>query len=87
MGFSVLFGHEVKAVYLHPDSVRRGIGRRLLEAVEAEPRANGVPDLKLTSTLTSVHFYESCGYTKGDLHEHPVTGGVTLPCVHFSKRL
>jgi len=87
VGFSVLFGDEVKAVYLHPDHVGRGIGRRLLEAVEAEARANGVPELKLTSTLTSVRFYESCGYTRGDLHQHPVTGGVTLPCVHFSKRL
>ncbi len=87
VGFSVLFGHEVKAVYLHPDHVGRGIGRQLLEAVEAEARSAGVPELKLTSTLTSVRFYESCGYTKGDLHQHPLTGGVTLSCVHFSKRL
>ena len=87
VGFSVLFGDEVKAVYLHPDHVGRGIGRGLLEAVEAEARANGVAELKLTSTLTSVRFYESCGFTRGDLHEHPVTAGVTLQCVHFSKRL
>ena len=87
VGFSVLFGDEVNAVYLHPDHVGRGIGRRLLEAVEAEARSHGVAELKLTSTLTSVRFYEACGYTKGDLHQHPVTGGVMLPCVHFTKRL
>lgn len=87
VGFSVLFGDEVKAVYVHPDYVGRGIGRRLLEALEAEARSRGVAELKLTSTLTSVRFYESCGYVKGDLHQHPVTGGVTLPCVHFTRRL
>jgi putative acetyltransferase len=87
VGFSVLFGDEVKAVYVHPDHVGCGVGRRLLEAVEAEARSRGIRELKLTSTLTSLEFYESCGYTKGDLHQHPVTGGVLLPCVHFTKWL
>jgi putative acetyltransferase len=87
VGFSALLGDEVRAVYLHPDHVGRGLGRKLLEALEAEARARGVAELRLTSTLTSLRFYEACGYTKGDLHDHPVTGGVTLPCVHFTKRL
>jgi putative acetyltransferase len=87
VGFSVLFGDEVKAVYVHPDHVGQGVGRRLLDAAEDEAQSRGVAELKLTSTLTSVRFYESCGYAKGDLHQHPVTGGVMLPCVHFTKRL
>jgi putative acetyltransferase len=87
VGFSVLHGDEVKAVYLHPDHVGGGIGRKLLEAVEAEARASGVAALHLTSTLTSVGFYEACGYTKGPEHQHPVTGGVLLTCVKFAKRL
>ena len=87
IGFAVLFGNEVKAAYVHPDHVGRGVGRRLLEAVEAEARSRGVAELRLTSTLTSVPFYETCGYAKGELHHHPVTGGVMLPCVHFTKRL
>ena len=87
VGFSVLFGDEVKAIYLHPDHVGHGLGRRLLEAVEAEARANAVPQLHLTSTLTSVRFYEACGYTKGEEHQHPVTGGVMLTCVKFTKQL
>lgn len=61
VGFSVLFGDEVKAVYLHPDRVGQGLGRKLLEAVEAEARSAGVTELKLTSTLTAVPFYEACG--------------------------
>ena len=87
VGFSVLHGDEVKAVYLHPDHVGRGIGRRLLSAVETEARGNGIDELHLTSTLTSVGFYESCGYAKGAVHQHPVSGGVMLTCVKFTKRL
>ena len=87
VGFSVLHGDEVKAVYIHPDCVGQGIGRRLLDAVEAEARNCGVEMLQLTSTLTSVGFYDACGYTRGDNHEHRVTGGVMLTCVKFTKRL
>ncbi len=87
VGFSVLFADEVKAVYVHPDHVGRRIGRALLDAVENKARARGVDELRLTSTLTSIGFYESRGYVRGQTHEHPVTGGVTLTCVHFTKRL
>jgi putative acetyltransferase len=87
VGFAVLHGDEVKAVYIHPDYVGSGLGRRLLDAVEAEARTRGVELLQLTSTLTSVGFYKACGYTRGDDHEHRVTGGVMLTCVKFTKRL
>lgn len=85
VGFAVLFGDEVKAIYLHPDHAGRGIGRKLLDVVEAEARSLGIAEMKLTSTLTSVGFYESCGYVKGDFHEHAVSDGVLLPCVHFTN--
>jgi putative acetyltransferase len=87
VGFAVLHDDEVKAVYIHPDHVGHGLGRRLLDAVEAEARNRGVERLQLTSTLTSVGFYAACGYTRGDNHEHRVTGGVMLTCVKFTKRL
>jgi putative acetyltransferase len=88
VGFSVLHGDEVKAVYLHPDHVGRGIGRRLLQAVEDEARVHGVAEIGLTSTLTSVGFYEACGYHNDGPTTHPMPGsGLALECVKFSKRL
>src|SRR4051812_13209793 len=37
-GFSSFKGDELYAIYVAPDSVRRGIGRRLLETVESAAR-------------------------------------------------
>ena len=88
VGFSVLHGEEVKAVYLHPDHVGCGIGRRLLQAVEHEAAARGVAELHLTSTLTSVGFYESSGYQNDGPTTHPMAdSGLALECVKFTKRL
>ncbi len=87
VGFAVLLRDEAKAVYVHPDHAGKGVGGKLLEAVEAEARLNDVDTLKLTSTLTSVGFYESQGYQRGELTHHPVADGIRLECIHFTKQL
>lgn len=87
VGFAVLLRDEVKAVYVHPHHSGKGIGGKLLDAVEAEARLNDVDTLKLTSTLTSVGFYESRGYQRGERTHHPVDDGIRLECIHFTKSL
>ena len=87
VGFAVLARDDVKAVYVHPAHVGRGIGSRLLDAVEAHAADSGIPTLRLTSTLTSIGFYESRGYQRGRLAHHPVADGVVLECVEFSKQI
>jgi ribosomal protein S18 acetylase RimI-like enzyme len=49
-----------------PDCQRRGIGRRLMEAAEAELRKLGCPKINLmvrTSNKTVIAFYERLGFT------------------------
>jgi GNAT superfamily N-acetyltransferase len=85
-GFASFKGDELYAVYVAPDSVRRGVGSRLLETVEAAARRAGSTHLRFRSTLTAVPFYVSRGYEKGDPACARMSG-VEIPCVWMTKAL
>lgn len=53
---------EVRAVYVHPDYDRRGVGSDLLAELEAEARDRGIDHLRLWASLNAVAFYERHGY-------------------------
>ena len=89
LGFGVLdLGKSlINATYVSPAAVRRGTGRRLVEAMEQIAVANGLLVLHLSSTLNAVPFYERLGYVqKGPGHNRLPTGS-ELPCVMMTKKL
>jgi DNA-binding MarR family transcriptional regulator/GNAT superfamily N-acetyltransferase len=56
---------EIKRMWLHPDARGLGIGRRLLEALEAHARQFGLRTLRLETNQTLKEaraLYRSCGY-------------------------
>ena len=53
---------EVRLCYVRPDCVRMGVGRALLQTLEAQARHWQIATLKLNSSLTARHFYERCGF-------------------------
>jgi GNAT superfamily N-acetyltransferase len=53
---------KVRAMYVHPDFVRRGIGRALLGEIEAAIASAGFGEAALDATLPGVALYERCGY-------------------------
>ena len=89
LGFVILDvnGAELNAIYLHPDAIGRGVGRRLFEHAERLARDHSVSELKVRSTLNAVGFYEACGFSRvrESVHVHPA--GVELPCVEMTKTL
>ena len=52
----------VRAVYVHPDHVGRGVGSLLLRALEEIARAAGRRLLRLESTATAHDFYRRHGF-------------------------
>jgi GNAT superfamily N-acetyltransferase len=77
---------RVRAMYTHPDFVRRGVGRRILTLCEAAARAEGFSSTELMATLSGQPLYLACGYQPLEriLDDR---GGVPVPLIRMQKRL
>jgi GNAT superfamily N-acetyltransferase len=53
---------RIRAMYTHPDHVRRGIGKMIINAGEEAARREGFTALEMAATLAGVPFYKNCGY-------------------------
>jgi GNAT superfamily N-acetyltransferase len=79
----------VRSVYVSPDFARRGLGRRLMQAVEARLAALGVVTSELMATLSGVPLYASVGYRELSAHALRLAPGVEFQvrrmarCLHY----
>lgn len=55
---------KVHSVFVHADTQRRGVGRRMMVHIEGVARADNRRALALSSSLTAMPFYTSLGYTE-----------------------
>lgn len=53
---------RIRAMYTHPEHIKRGIGRMIIEAGEAAARAEGFKALEMAATKAGQPFYLRCGY-------------------------
>jgi len=77
---------RIRAMYTHPDHVRRGIGRLILKAAECAARDMAFQSLEMAATLAGQPFYERCGY----LVEYAFNGEgeeSDIPLLKMSKTL
>jgi GNAT superfamily N-acetyltransferase len=66
---------RVRAMYTHPDFVRRGVGRLILQNCEAAARAEGFARVELMATLSGEPLYLAYGFNE---IERINDGGVPL---------
>jgi GNAT superfamily N-acetyltransferase len=78
---------KIRAFFVHPDWIRRGIGSRILEACENAAIAAGFRRLEMGSTLTGVPLYQARGYIEQERIEVPLGEGIFLPIVRMEKRV
>ena len=76
---------RVRAMFVHPDWTRRGLGRRILVACEEAARREGFLRLVLLSTLPGLPLYRSYGFRALEEVEATLPDGVKLPCVSMEK--
>jgi GNAT superfamily N-acetyltransferase len=69
----------------HPDHLRRGIGKRVLERCIAEAASCGIRTLECYSTLCAVGFYAAFGFAAARDFEVEFPGNVRFPAVHMLK--
>jgi len=78
---------QIDAVFVHPDHMGRGVGRRLMVHMESLARAKGLKDVVLDATLNAVPFYRACGFTGEGVKTYNSPRGIVIDCISMSKFL
>ena len=78
---------RVRAMFVHPDWTRRGLGRRILEECEAAAKSEGFTDLTLGATLPGVPLYAAFGFTPYREGDITMPDGRALACVWMEKKI
>jgi GNAT superfamily N-acetyltransferase len=78
---------KIRAFFVHPDWVRRGIATLILKTCEDAAYARGFRRFEMGATLTGVPMYAARGYVKGEEIDVPLPGGLSLKVVRMAKRV
>lgn len=76
---------KIRAMYTHPDFVRRGIGSKILSLCEDAARTAGFAKVEMMATLAGAPLYRACGYTDIEPFEAVSREGVTVPMIKMGK--
>ena len=76
---------KVRAIFVHPEFARRGLGSLILATVEDAAQAAGFRRFEMGSTLTGVPLYRLRGYVETERIEVPLANGEVLPVVKMVK--
>jgi len=78
---------KIRAFFVHPEWVRRGIGSMILEACEKAVTAAGFTRLEMGATLTGVALYRARGYVALETLDVPLQNGESIKVVRMERRM
>jgi GNAT superfamily N-acetyltransferase len=76
---------RIRAFFVLPTHVRRGIGKAILQCCESEAAAMGFSRFALMATLPGVEFYAALGYVADEPVLHDLGQGRTIRFVPMHK--
>jgi predicted N-acetyltransferase YhbS len=65
---------ELVTFFVHPDHQGKGIGARLLDAIEEHARELGITRITVDSSLTGATFYSRMGYVRTGVEREGTAG-------------
>ncbi|WP_311718852.1 GNAT family N-acetyltransferase [Tunturibacter empetritectus] len=77
---------KIRAIFVHPDYARKGLGGLILAAAEEAAVAEGFTQFEMGSTLTGVSLYARRGYREVERRQVPVGSGEAIEVVRMVKR-
>lgn len=78
---------KIRAFFVHPEWVRKGLALSLLTACEDAATEAGFQKSEMGSTLSGVPFYTKYGYVESDRSGAPLGDGLVLEIVRMTKDL
>jgi len=87
VGALVLATSELRACYVLPSAVRKGVGSAIVREIERIALENGLASLQMESSVTAEPFYKALGYEVVDYGEHLLSSGDRMACVKMRKLL
>jgi GNAT superfamily N-acetyltransferase len=78
---------KIRAFFVHPDWVRRGLASLILKTCEDAAYARGFRRFEMGATLTGVPLYAARGYARDETIAVPLPNGLALTVVRMSKTM
>lgn len=78
---------RIRAFFVHPDSARRGLGRRLLAHCAQAARMAGFSRLELVATLPGEPLYAAAGFGVLERFDLRLPPGIDVPLVRMRREL
>jgi len=75
---------RIRAMYTHPQHVRKGVGRLILQLCERAACSEGFRRAELVATLSGEPLYAACGYVAIERFSD-ARGGIGVPLVRMMK--
>lgn len=78
---------KLDGIFVRPDMMGNGIGKRIVAFCEELGRRAGLTSLRLEATLNAAPFYRRCGFVGDVIAVYRSPRGISLDCFPMTKRI
>ncbi|MEI7254896.1 GNAT family N-acetyltransferase [Dickeya dadantii] len=75
----------IDAVFVDPEAMGQGVGKRMMQHLEMLARAAGLVEIRLDASLNAAPFYRSLGFSGDEVSLYHSPRGFSLACIPMVK--